>query len=152
MTITKKGAIVEMEKTLVLIKPDAYSAGHTGDIIKIYEQAGFRIVAMKLMQMTEKIAAQHYVEHIGRPYYEDLKKFMTSAPLVAMILEGENVIAKVRELNGATNPANAAEGTIRKLYATNGSQNAVHASDSPESARREMAIFFSALEIFENAE
>lgn len=136
-----------MERTLVLIKPDAYQAGHTGDIIKIYEQAGFRVIAMKLMQMTEKIAEKHYVEHIGRPYYAELKNFMTSAPLVAMVLEGENVIAKVREINGATNPANAAEGTIRKLYATNGSKNAVHASDSEASAKREIGIFFSELEI-----
>jgi len=145
--ITDKGEII-LEQTLVLIKPDAYKAGHIGDIIKIYEQAGFRVVAMKLMQMTEAIAAKHYFEHIGRPYYEDLKSFMTSAPLVAMVLAGENVIAKVRELNGATNPAKAAEGTIRKLYATDGSKNAVHASDSPESAKREISIFFSALEIF----
>ena len=137
-----------MEKTLVLIKPDAFADGHTGDILKIYENAGFKIVALKLMKMTSEIAAKHYVEHIGRPYYEGLVEFMTSAPLVALVLEGENVIKRVREINGATNPVNAAEGTIRKLYARDGSKNAVHASDSPTSAAREIAIFFSELEQF----
>lgn len=138
-----------MERTLVLIKPDACAAGHIGDIIKIYEGAGFKVNAMKLMRMTDTIAAQHYAEHIGRPYYEGLKAFMTSAPLVAMVLTGDNVIAKVREINGATNPQNTAEGTIRKLYATDGSKNAVHASDSPASAEREIPIFFSAMEIMD---
>ena len=137
-----------MEKTLVLIKPDAFADGHSGDIIKRYEDEGFKIVALKLMMMTKEIAAKHYVEHIGRPYYEELVEFMTSAPLIAMVLEGENVIKRVREINGATNPANAAEGTIRKLYARNGSKNAVHASDSPESSAREIPIFFSEIEQF----
>ena len=137
-----------MEKTLVLIKPDAFADGHSGDIIKRYEDEGFKIVALKLMKMTPSIAAKHYVEHIGRPYYEGLVEFMTSAPLIAMVLEGENVIKRVREINGATNPLNAAEGTIRKLYARDGSKNAVHASDSPSSAAREIPIFFSELEQF----
>ena len=138
-----------MEKTLVLIKPDAFGKKHSGDILKIYEDAGFRIVAAKVMKMTKEIAAKHYVEHIGRPYYESLVEFMTSAPLMALVLSGENVIKRVREINGATNPANAAEGTIRKLYAEDGSKNAVHASDSPESSAREIPIFFSETEIFE---
>jgi len=138
-----------MEKTLVLIKPDAFAKHYSGDIIKRYENEGFRIVAMKLLQMTEKIASKHYAEHIGRPYYDDLVGFMTSAPLIAMVLEGENVISRVREINGKTNPKDAAEGTIRKLYAENGSRNAVHASDSPESAAREIAIFFNQTEIYE---
>ncbi|MBR2214237.1 MAG: nucleoside-diphosphate kinase [Selenomonadaceae bacterium] len=137
------------EKTLVLIKPDAVAKNHIGDIIKIYESNGLRVIAAKMMQMTDKLAAKHYVEHIGRPYYEGLVEFMTSAPLVAMVLKGEGAIAKVRELNGKTNPAEAAEGTIRKLYAENGSRNAVHASDSPESAAREIPLFFSAAEIFD---
>ncbi len=137
-----------MEKTLVLIKPDAFANHYSGDIIKRYESEGFRIVAMKLMQMTERIASKHYAEHIGRPYYEGLVEFMTSAPLIAMVLEGENAIARVREINGKTNPAEAAENTIRKLYAENGSRNAVHASDSPESAEREIHIFFNETEIY----
>ena len=136
-----------MERTLVLIKPDAVSSKHIGDIIKHYEAAGFKISAMKLMQMTKEIAAKHYAEHIGKPFYNDLVEFMTSSPLVAMVLSGENVIAKVREVNGATNPANAADGTIRKLYADSVTKNAVHASDSVENAKREIAIFFSEIEI-----
>ncbi len=138
-----------MEKTLVLIKPDAFGAGHCGDILKMYEREGFKICAAKILKMDEKIAASHYVEHIGRPYYESLVEFMTSAPLMALVIGGENVIKRVREINGATNPKNAAEGTVRKLYATDGSKNAVHASDSPESAEREIKIYFSEMEIVE---
>ena len=124
------------EKTLVLIKPDAFEKQHTGDIIAIYEKAGLKILAMKLMQMTPRVAQKHYAEHIGRPYYAELEEFMTSAPLVAMVLAGDDAIARVREINGKTNPAEAAEGTVRKLYAESVGKNAVHASDSPESAAR----------------
>ena len=131
-----------MERTLVLIKPDAVGAHHIGDITKAYEEAGLEIRAMKMMQMTDRIARIHYAEHLEKPFYGELAAFMTSAPLVAMVL------ARVRELHGATNPANAAEGTIRKRFAKNGSENAVHASDSPESAAREVHIFFSETEIF----
>lgn len=138
-----------MEKTLVLIKPDAFGENHTGDILKIYEDAGFKIIAAKVMKMTPEIAAKHYVEHIGRPYYPALVEFMTSAPIMALVLSGDDVIKKVRELNGATNPAEAAEGTVRKLYAADKTKNAVHASDSEASAAREIPIFFSACEIFD---
>ncbi len=138
-----------MERTLVLIKPDAFAKHYSGDIIKRYENEGFRIIAMKLMQMTERLASKHYAEHIGRPYYDDLVSFMTSAPLIALVLEGENAISRVREINGKTNPKDAAEGTIRKLYAESGSRNAVHASDSAESAAREIPIFFNETEICE---
>ena len=93
-----------MEKTLVLIKPDAFGKNHAGDILKIYEDAGFKIIAAKVMKMTEELAAKHYVEHIGRPYYPALVEFMTSAPIMALVLGGDGVIKKVRELNGATNP------------------------------------------------
>ena len=136
------------EKTLVLIKPDAIKKNVAGKIISIYEEAGLKICAAKMMMMTERLAALHYVEHINRPYYDDLKTFMTSAPIIAMVLEGENAIKEVRRINGKTNPAEADEGTIRKLFAENGSRNAVHASDSEESARREIPIFFSETEIF----
>lgn len=136
-----------MERTLVLIKPDAIANNHIGDIIKHYEKEGFKVAAMKLMKMTKEIAAKHYAEHIGKPFYNDLVAFMTADPLVAMVLTGENVIARVREVNGATNPEKAAEGTIRKLYAESVTKNAVHASDSPENAAREIAIFFSEIEI-----
>ena len=138
-----------MEKTLVLIKPDAFGKNHAGDILKLYEDAGFKIVAAKVMKMTPELAAKHYVEHIGRPYYPALVEFMTSAPLMALVLGGEDVIKKVRALNGATNPAEAAEGTVRKLYAADKTKNAVHASDSPESAAREISIFFRAYEMFD---
>ena len=137
------------EKTLVLIKPDAFEKRHTGDIIAIYEKAGLKILAMKLMQMTPRVAQKHYAEHIGRPYYAELEEFMTSAPLVAMVLAGDDAIARVREINGKTNPAEAAEGTVRKLYAESVGKNAVHASDSPESAAREIAIFFRAIEVLD---
>ena len=138
-----------MEKTLVLIKPDAFAGHHVGDIIKIYEEHDLRIAAMKLLKMDERLASIHYAEHIGRPYYEGLVNFMTSGPIVAMVLMGEDAIHRVRELHGKTNPKDAAEGTIRKLYATDGSKNAVHASDSPESANREIHIFFNETEIFD---
>lgn len=138
-----------MEKTLVLIKPDAFGKGHAGAILKLYEDAGFKIVAAKVMQMTESLAAKHYVEHIGRPYYPALVEFMTGAPLMAVVLSGDDVIKKVRELNGATNPADAAEGTVRKLFAEDKTKNAVHASDSPESSAREIPIFFGACEMFD---
>ncbi len=138
-----------MEKTLVLIKPDAVRGKHIGDIVKIYEEKGLKILAMKMLQMDEKLASKHYEEHIGRPYYDDLMGFMTSGPIIAMVLEGEGAIANVRALNGKTNPAEAAERTNPKQYAASGSRNAVHASDSPENAAREISIFFNASEIFD---
>ena len=137
-----------MEKTLVLIKPDAFGKNHTGEILKIYEAAGLKIVAAKVMQMDKKIAAIHYAEHVEKPFYPELVEFMTSAPLMALVLGGENAIERVRKINGATNPAKAAEGTIRKLYAESVTKNAVHASDSPENAAREIKIFFSEIEQF----
>ena len=137
-----------MEKTLVLIKPDAFGKNHTGDILKRYEDEGLKIVAAKVMQMDKKIAAIHYVEHVEKPFYTDLVEFMTSAPLMALVLGGENAIERVRKINGATNPAKADEGTIRKLFAESVTKNAVHASDSPESAAREIKIFFSEIEQF----
>lgn len=138
-----------MEKTLVLIKPDAYKGHHTGDIVKRYEDEGLTLLAMRLMKMTKEVAAKHYEEHIGRPYYEELETFMMSGPIVAMVLAGENAIQKVRDLNGKTDPKEAAPGTIRQLYAASKGENAVHASDSPESAAREIHIFFNETEIFD---
>ncbi len=138
-----------MEKTLVLIKPDAFLGQYTGDILKIYEENGLRIAAMKVLKMDEHLAALHYEEHIGRPYYADLVSFMTSGPIVAMVLEGEDAIKRVREINGKTDPKEAAEGTIRRLFAASKSRNAVHASDSPASAAREIKNFFSSIEIFD---
>lgn len=138
-----------MEKTLVLIKPDAYKKHHTGDIIKRYEDEGLTILAMRLMKMTKEVAAKHYEEHIGRPYYKELETFMLSGPIVAMVLAGDDAIQKVRDLNGKTDPKEAAPGTIRQLYAASKGENAVHASDSPASAAREIHIFFNETEIFD---
>ncbi|MFC2336514.1 MAG: nucleoside-diphosphate kinase [Negativicutes bacterium] len=138
-----------MEKTLVLIKPDAFKGHHTGDIIKLYEEKGLHLLAMRLMKMTKEVAAKHYEEHIGRPYYKELETFMLSGPIVAMVLAGDDAIQKVRDLNGKTDPKEAAPGTIRQLYAASKGENAVHASDSPESAAREIHIFFNETEIFD---
>ena len=138
-----------MEKTLVLIKPDAFKGHHTGDIIKLYEEKGLHLLAMRLMKMTKEVAAKHYEEHIGRPYYKELETFMLSGPIVAMVLAGDDAIQKVRDLNGKTDPKEAALGTIRQLYAASKGENAVHASDSPESAAREIHIFFNETEIFD---
>ncbi len=136
------------EETLVLIKPDAVGKSVIGKIIAIYEENGLSVRAAKMMRMTRELAAKHYEEHIGRPYYEELVEFMTGGPIIAMIISGEDAIKRVREINGKTNPKEAAEGTIRKLFAQDGSKNAVHASDSPESAKRERNIFFAEAEIF----
>ena len=138
-----------IENTLVLIKPDAFSKKYTGKILTCYEENGLTIKALKLLKMTPELAAKHYAEHIGKAFYDELVGFMTSAPLVAMVLTGEDAISKVRALNGATNPEKAAAGTIRKAYAQSMQHNAVHASDSPESAAREIHIFFNETEIFD---
>ncbi len=138
-----------IENTLVLIKPDAFDKKYTGKILTCYEENGLKIKALKLLKMTPELAAKHYAEHIGKDFYDELVGFMTSAPLVAMVLTGENAIAKVRALNGATNPEKAAAGTIRKEYAQSVQHNAVHASDGLESAAREIHIFFNETEIFD---
>ncbi|WP_196592019.1 nucleoside-diphosphate kinase [Pectinatus frisingensis] len=138
------------EKTLILIKPDAIDANNIGKIISLYEANGLKIVALKMMKMTEQLAAKHYYEHIGKPFYANLIAFVTSGPLVAAVLEGNDAIGKVRTLNGATDPAKADKGTLRQLYATDTTHNAVHSSDSQESAVREIHIFFAEAEIFDN--
>ena len=131
-----------MERTLVLIKPDAVEKNIIGSIITFYEQNGLKIVNLKMEKVSKDIAEKHYEEHKGRPYYDSLISFITRSPLCAMIIEGENVISRVREINGATKPEMQKEGTIRKLYATSTSENCVHASDSKESAEREINIWF----------
>ena len=131
------------EQTLVLLKPDVVEKNHIGEILAMYEKSGLKIVAMKMLQMDENLAARHYAEHIGRPYYESLVKFMTRSPIVALVLEGDDAIARVRKLNGATDPSQAEDGTIRKLFAESKTENAVHASDSKQNADREIGIFFN---------
>ena len=135
-------------RTLTMIKPDAVEAGNIGNILAMINNAGFRIVAMKYTQLSKEKAGEFYEVHKERPFYQSLCKYMSSGPIVAMILEKENAVADFRTLIGATNPAEAAEGTIRKLYAESISANAIHGSDSDENAEIEGNFFFSALERF----
>lgn len=130
------------EQTLVLIKPDAVERNLIGRILNEYERNGLKIVEMKLLNATTEIAEKHYAEHIEKPFFNDLVEYITSGPLVAFILEGENAIKRVRALNGATNPEDAVDNTIRALYGISLSNNTVHASDSPESAVKEIGIWF----------
>ncbi|WP_353722152.1 nucleoside-diphosphate kinase [Dyadobacter sp. 676] len=135
-------------KTFTMIKPDAVRDGHSGSIIKMIEAAGFRIVALKKTQLTPERAGEFYAVHKERPFYIDLCKYMSSGAIVPMILEKENAVADFRALIGATNPANAEEGTIRKLYAKSIEANAIHGSDSDENAEIEGNFFFSHVEQF----
>jgi nucleoside-diphosphate kinase len=136
-----------MERTLSIIKPDAVKKNVIGEIISRFEKNGLRIAAMKKIRMTKEDAKGFYIVHKERPFYDDLTSFMSEGPIVIMVLEGENAIAKNREIMGATNPANAATGTIRKDFAENIERNAVHGSDAPETAVFEIKYFFSELEI-----
>ncbi len=135
------------ERTLSIIKPDATRRNLTGSINARFEEAGLRIIAQKRLQLTQVQAEQFYAVHKERPFYSDLCNFMRSGPVVAQVLEGENAIAKNREVMGATNPADAAEGTIRKDFAESVEANSVHGSDAPETAAEEIAFFFSQTEI-----
>jgi len=134
--------------TLTMIKPDAVAAGHTGAILGKIAAAGFKFKALKLTQMTVSDAQKFYEIHKGKPFYENLIEFMTSGPIVAAVLEKENAVADFRAFIGATNPAEAAEGTIRRFYATSVTQNAIHGSDSDENAQIEAAFHFAQREIF----
>lgn len=131
-----------IERTLVLVKPDGVARGLVGQIIARYEAKGLRIEALELRRADAKLAAEHYAEHIGRDYYPPLEAFITSGPLVAMVLEGERAIEAVRVLNGATDSAVAAPGTIRGDFSLFKNRNLVHASDTPEAAEREIALWF----------
>jgi nucleoside-diphosphate kinase len=135
------------ERTLSIIKPDATRRNLTGKINARFEERGLRIVAQKRLQLTRQQAEQFYAVHKERPFFADLVKFMTSGPVVAQVLEGENAVALNRDVMGATNPANAAPGTIRKDFAESIEANSVHGSDSPENARTEIAFFFAGIEI-----
>ena len=136
-----------IERTLSIIKPDAVAKDVIGQIEGRFEAAGLKIIAMKMLQLDDELAGGFYAEHKERPFYRDLVGFMTSGPVVVQVLEGENAIAKNRELMGATNPQEAAEGTIRADFAESIDANAVHGSDGSESAAREVAYFFQAAEI-----
>lgn len=136
-----------IERTFSIIKPDATRRNLTGKINAIFEENGLRIVAQKRIWMSRAQAKEFYKVHAERPFFNGLVDFMVSGPVVVQVLEGENAVAKNRELMGATNPANAAEGTIRKLYAESIEANSVHGSDSPENAAIEIAYFFAGCEI-----
>jgi nucleoside-diphosphate kinase len=133
--------------TFTMIKPSAFSAGYTGNILAKIEAAGYKIKAMKKISLSKEQAGHFYEMHKERPFYEELTNFMSSGPIVAAILEKENAVESFRKFIGATDPAKADEGTIRKLYGKNLSENAVHGSDSDESAQREAGFFFSFLEM-----
>ncbi len=136
-----------MERTLSIIKPDGVGKGLIGEVVKRFEGAGIRIAAMKMVRLSIEQAKQFYEVHKERPFYASLTEFMSSGPIVAMVLEGENVIRRNRELMGATNPKDAAPGTIRREYADNVEHNIVHGSDAPETAAQEIRFFFNDLEI-----
>lgn len=136
-----------MQKTLVLVKPDGVKKGVIGNIITRFENKGLKIVAMKMLVMTKEQASQHYAEHIDKPFFHELSTFMTSAPIVAIIVSGENAVPVVRSMMGATNPLNAVPGTIRADFALTTSENIIHGSDSELSAQREIDIFFMPCEI-----
>ena len=134
-----------MDRTLILIKPDAFARGLTGEIISRFENKGLTIVALKHMTVDEATAKQHYAEHEGKPFFGELVDFITSGPLVAMVLEGEQAIKAARQVIGATNPLEATTGSIRGDFAIEVGQNMVHGSDAPESGTREAGIFFPEL-------
>jgi len=138
---------MSVQRTFSAIKPDAVAAGQAGEILAMIQKSGFRILALRQTRLTEAQARGFYAVHAQRPFFEGLVKFMTEGPIIVMALERDNAIAGLREVMGATNPANAAEGTIRKLYAVNVGENSVHGSDSPDNAVIEIAQFFGDADI-----
>ncbi len=131
-----------MDRTLILVKPDAFARNLTGEIIARFERKGLRIAALRHMTLDRETAAQHYAEHEGKPFFEELVSFITSGPLVALVLEGQDAVKAARQVIGATNPLEAATGSIRGDLAVAVGQNMVHGSDSPESGAREVKLFF----------
>jgi nucleoside-diphosphate kinase len=136
-----------MERTLAIIKPDAVSAGKAGKILAHLEAAGFRVRALRMVRLSESEAGEFYAVHRERPFYSPLVRFMTSGTAIPMVLEAEGAVAKLRQVIGATDPAQAEAGTVRKLYAESKERNAIHASDSPENAKVEIGFFFSGREM-----
>jgi nucleoside-diphosphate kinase len=131
-----------VQRTLILIKPDAFARNLSGEIVARFERKGLSIVALQHMRMDRELAERHYAEHAGKPFFGELVDFITSGPLVAMVLEGQDAVSAARQAIGATNPLEAAPGSIRGDFAIEVGQNMVHGSDSPESAQREIALFF----------
>jgi nucleoside-diphosphate kinase len=138
-----------VERTFSLIKPEGVARGLVGEIISRIERKGYRIIALKMLRLSREMAEKHYAEHQGKPFYPELIEHITSGPVVAMVLEGPNVIAGLRKLMGATNPQEAAPGTIRGDYALETGQNVIHGADSPASAAREIALYFQPEELVE---
>jgi nucleoside-diphosphate kinase len=136
-----------MERTFLAVKPDGVQRGLVAEIIRRFEEKGFKLVGLKLTQLTREVAENHYGEHAGKGFFAGLVSFITSGPIVAMAWEGPNVILTARKMMGATNPANAEPGTIRGDFATDMGRNVIHGSDAPESAARELAIFFKPEEL-----
>ncbi|HXD58122.1 MAG TPA: nucleoside-diphosphate kinase [Thermoleophilaceae bacterium] len=134
-----------MERTLILVKPDAFARGLTGEVIARFERKGLRIVALKHMQVERSLAEEHYAEHSEKPFFGDLVDFITGGPLVAMVLEGHEAVVAARQVIGATNPLEASPGSIRGDYALEVQTNLVHGSDGPESSAREIGLFFPEL-------
>jgi nucleoside-diphosphate kinase len=134
-----------MDRTLILVKPDAFARGLTGEILARFERKGLKIVALRGLTVTKELAEQHYAEHSERPFFGELVEFITSGPIVAMVLEGKGAVKAARQVIGVTDPLEAATGSIRGDYAVEMGQNMVHGSDSPESAAREAGLFFPEL-------
>ena len=141
-----------MERTFIALKPDVVRRGLIGEIIKKLENKGYKIVAMKMIHVNEEIAAKHYEEHLQKKFYPNLVKFITNAPIIAMVLQGENVVESVRKFFGKTNPLDAEDGSVRSDYAQITRYNSVHASDSVKSAEREIAIYFDESELCDEYE
>ncbi len=136
-----------LQRTLTIVKPDAVKKNAVGDIIEQFEKDGFHILAMKMLEISQRQAQQFYAVHASRPFYRSLTEFMSSGPIVVLALEKENAIADLRKLMGSTNPATAEEGTIRKKWATNIEHNAIHGSDAEDTARYELSFFFAGYEL-----
>ena len=138
---------MSVERTFSIIKPDAVAAGHAGEILAAIEAAGFKILALRMTRLSDAQARGFYAVHAAKPFYAGLVKFMTEGPIIVMALERENAIAALREVMGATNPEKAADGTIRKRFATSIERNCIHGSDGPDTAQVELAYFFSTLDL-----
>ncbi len=137
-----------MERTLILVKPDAIKRNAGGNILARFESNGLKIIGLKMLHIDKALAEKHYEMHIGKAFFKDLLAYITSTPVIAAVLEGDGAIEKARKIMGTTDPAKAAEGTIRKDFGLNIQENAVHGSDSPESATREIALYFKDSELF----
>jgi nucleoside-diphosphate kinase len=138
-----------MNRTFIMLKPDIVQRSHIGEIIARFERSGFKIIAMKFMRISDELAARHYAEHVGKPFYEELLSYITSGPVVAIVVEGHDAVEMARLMLGATDPKNADIGTIRADFGQQLGKNVIHGSDSEESAKREISLFFREEELLE---